>query len=49
MIDIEGMNITISRGDCSPFTITFTGDDVPEDGTVSKISGTADDYLLTLS
>lgn len=33
MIDIKGMNITVSRGDCSPFTITFTGDDVPEDGT----------------
>lgn len=33
MIDINGMSITVSRGDCSPFTITFTGDDVPEDGT----------------
>lgn len=33
MIDIQGMNITVSRGDCSPFTITFTGEDVPDDGT----------------
>lgn len=33
MIDIKDMNITVSRGDCSPFTITFTGEDVPDDGT----------------
>lgn len=33
MIEIEGRHITISRGDCEPFTITFHGEDVPDDGT----------------
>ena len=44
MIDITGCCISITRGDCQPFTITFTGDDVPEEGTevlftVKKSSG----------
>lgn len=44
MISIDGQSITISRGDCQPFTITFTGDDVPKEGTevlftVKKNSG----------
>ena len=44
MIDIKGMNITVSRGDCSPFTITLTGEDEVPDGTkvlftVKKSSG----------
>lgn len=44
MIKIEGRKITITRGDCEPFTITFTGEDVPDDGsevlfTVKKTSG----------
>lgn len=33
MISIKGKRISISRGDCQPFTITFTGTDVPPDGT----------------
>ena len=32
MIKIEGTNITITRGDCEPFTITLTGEDAPADG-----------------
>ena len=32
MIKIEGTHISITRGDCEPFTITFTGEDVPADG-----------------
>ncbi len=32
MIKIDGTNITITRGDCEPFTITLTGEDVPADG-----------------
>lgn len=32
MIRIEGKHITITRGDCEPFTITLTGEDVPADG-----------------
>lgn len=43
MIKIKGRKILITRGDCRPFTITFTGTDVPEDGTavlftVKKVS-----------
>ena len=34
MIRIKGRRILITRGDCQPFTITFTGTDVPPDGTV---------------
>lgn len=37
-------HIHVTRGDCAPFTITLTGEDVPEDGTeilftVKKTSG----------
>jgi len=32
MIKIDGRHITITRGDCEPFTITLTGEDVPADG-----------------
>ena len=33
MIRINGKKISITRGDCRPFTITLTGADAPEDGT----------------
>ncbi len=33
MIAISGTKISITKGDCQPFTITFTGEDVPENGT----------------
>ena len=33
MIRIKGTKITITRGDCQPFTITLAGEDVPPDGT----------------
>lgn len=50
MISIEGTRIAITRGDCQPFTITFTGEDVPEDGTevlftVKKSSGYPDPVI----
>jgi type 1 fimbria pilin len=32
MIKISGTMIEITRGDCQPFTISLTGDDVPGDG-----------------
>lgn len=32
VLEINGTHITITRGDCEPFTITFTGEDVPADG-----------------
>lgn len=33
MIEIHGMDIAVSRGDCSPFTITLVGEDSVADGT----------------
>lgn len=33
MITIDGRKISITRGDCRPFTITLTGEDAPADGT----------------
>lgn len=32
MLNINGQNIGITKGDTGQFTITFTGDDKPEDG-----------------
>lgn len=32
MIEIKDREIIVTRGDCSPFTITLTGSDVPQDG-----------------
>jgi len=32
VIEINGRAITVTRGDCLPFTITLTGSDVPPDG-----------------
>ena len=50
MIKIDGRHITITRGDCEPFTITLTGEDVPADGekvlfSVKKTSSSADPVL----
>lgn len=50
MIKIDGRHITITRGDCEPFTITFTGEDVPADGekvlfSVKKTSNSANPVL----
>lgn len=47
MIKIVGRKISITRGDCRPFTISFSGVDAPNDGTevlftVKKTSGHAD-------
>lgn len=33
MLDITGTDIEINKGNSAIFTITLTGDDVPEDGT----------------
>ena len=38
MFDIKGMAIECSRQDTGMFTITFTGDDAPQDGTVVLVS-----------
>lgn len=34
MLDINGTDIEINKGNSAVFTITLTGDDVPDDGTV---------------
>ena len=38
MLNINGQNIEISRGDTGAFTITFTGADAPEDGCIVEVS-----------
>lgn len=38
MLIVDGLKISISRGDTGSITITFTGQDVPEDGTVAQVS-----------
>lgn len=50
MIKISGTTIEISRGDCQPFTITLTGENVPEDGervlfSVKKDSNNSDSLI----
>jgi len=38
MFNVSGTNIEITRGDTGQFTITFTGDDKPEDNSVVIVS-----------
>lgn len=38
MLNVDGLDIAITRGDTGQFTITFTGDDKPENGCVVIIS-----------
>jgi len=38
MFILEGTKIEITKGDWGVFTITFTGDDVPADGTTIRVS-----------
>lgn len=38
MFDITGTKIEITKGDWGVFTITFTGDDAPVDGTAVRVS-----------
>lgn len=38
MMNVDGQQIEISRGDTGAFTITFTGEDKPEDGCIAEIS-----------
>lgn len=45
MITIDGTHISITRGDCEPFTITLTGEDVPSDGEVVLFSVKRDTNL----
>lgn len=38
MLNVDGLDIGITRGDTGQFTITFTGDDKPENGCVILVS-----------
>ena len=38
MFNVNGQSISITKGDTATFTITFTGQDVPEDGTDVLVS-----------
>lgn len=38
MFNIDGHSIEITRGDTGGFTITFTGQDAPEDGSIVQVS-----------
>ena len=38
MLETDGLKISLNRGDTGTITITFTGQDVPEDGTKVKIA-----------
>ena len=38
MMNVDGQKIEITRGDTGAFTITFTGDDKPEDGCIVEVS-----------
>lgn len=37
MLEVDGLKISISRGDTGSVTVTFTGEDTPADGTVAQI------------
>lgn len=49
MLNINGTRIEITRGDTGQFTITFTGDDKPADGSTILVSlkktKTSDDLI----
>ena len=38
MFSMTGTSIEITKGDCGVFTVTFTGDDAPVDGTHVLVS-----------
>ena len=38
MMELNGLNIEISKGDTGSIRVTFTGQDVPEDGTIALVS-----------
>ena len=38
MLQTDGLKILVSRGDTGSITVTFTGEDIPSDGTVAKVA-----------
>lgn len=38
MLNVEGLKISISRGDTGSITVTFTGQDTPPDGTIAQVT-----------
>ena len=37
MLEVNGLKISISRGDTGSITVTFTGEDAPADGTIAQV------------
>ena len=38
MMNVDGQKIEITKGDTGAFTITFTGEDAPEDGCIVEVT-----------
>ncbi len=38
MMNVDGQKIEITKGDTGVFTITFTGEDAPEDGCIVEVT-----------
>lgn len=38
MLTVDGLKISVSRGDTGSITVTFTGEDTPPDGTIAKVA-----------
>lgn len=37
MLEVNGLKISVSRGDTGSITVTFTGQDTPPDGTIALV------------
>lgn len=38
MLEVNGLKISVSRGDTGSVTVHFTGEDIPPDGTVAMVT-----------
>ena len=38
MVSVDGIDITVTKGDSFPLTVTFTGADAPQDGTLVQMT-----------
>ena len=38
MLNLDGLNIEVTRGDTGSIRITFIGEDIPEDGTIALVT-----------
>ena len=37
MLETDGLKISVSQGDTGTISVTFTGQDIPPDGTIAKV------------